>query len=258
MRTLFLLIIMMVILSCSQPNKTQVDTQVETVEEEIEYLSESALLSDVYVNEVEKAQKIDSRIEIDDKDTIVRFTFRGKTKEYLIDKMDYEFMDEFQRFVYNVGDVFKYKNDGYIDITGDGNKNYFSTIIEQRPNGFMITNTIKDKNKTIWLDSMLVDDRLYYLYLLSEGGSLFHDTKPYSCFYTAYKISRVFISDPPFYEPNRELHLYWLNRHVSDPGYWESYLDNFKGQTIFHLCTVAPHEYIWDSRTQSFVPIRIP
>ena len=261
MKLLFIPIILF-LFSCNQrPEnqiKEQIDDQPTVLEQNTEYLNELEITKEIEIIEAKDIQRIDPETVLWGNDTIIRFTYKGTTKEYIIDRRNYDNVREFERFIHNVNDRFIYKTEGQIDITGDGVKNSYSTLIEQRQDGFLITNTINENGEVIWVDSLLVDDTYSWFYLSGQDNSLTLDTKPYSLFYIAYKASQLFICDPKYYEGNRELHLFWLNNYVDDTEYWENYLDNFKGRTIFHLCFAAPHEYIWDRRAKKFVPIRIP
>lgn len=208
-----------------------------------------------------EVETIDPSIVLSKSDTIVRFTIKGKTKEYIVDKRFASYLSDFQIILNKFENNLNYRFEDTLDITGDGNGNYYSTTIEQKGKEFLLTNKIMQKDSLIWIDSILVDDRFWGDYWW--GDSVYFELKPYSLFFTTYKRSKRFILEPlnptdEYYSDHRRIYEVYLNEYIYDPEYWDDYLDNFKGRRVLESCFVAPGTHIWVERGQKFVPIQIP
>ena len=176
-----------------------------------------------------------------------------QTKHYNVDDELVSEIIELVNVIHQVNYRLEYFSENKIDITGTGTEDTYSTSIRSFQGGFLVTNTIKQDNKTIWIDSLLINDRVQYYW----DDSLFYTLKPYSQFYIAYKYFKEFIEKPldtstENYKIAKSI-FYGLNDISSDSTYWDNYLPSFKGRLIRNLSVESPGLYIWDNRESRFI-----
>lgn len=196
-------------------------------------------------------------------DTIYDFNYNGKIRRYIISKADVSNVQEFQEYMANYPKKLVYNKKNQLDITGDGIPDQFSTSIKKWESGFQVTNIIEDHGRIIWSDSIGVDDSKWWAFLSSADSTLYYDTKPFSTFFIAMKMTEDFILEPNEMsseeaEELREMHIFYLNQYYNNTDYWNKYLDTYKGKIIRTLCFWSPEDYIWDKRTEKFVALIIP
>jgi hypothetical protein len=250
MKKIVFLIIFIMTISC---NQTQEKNESEIVVTDLQENETTAIELEVEV--------IDPSIVLAESDTILRFTIKGKTKEYIVNKRFASYLSDFQFILNKFENDLNYRFEDTLDITGDGNGNYYSTTIEQKGMEFLLTNMIMQMDSLIWIDTILVDDRFWGDYWW--GDSVYFELKPYSLFYTTYKRAKHFILDSiDLNDEQNSHHRYsyyvYLNEYIYDPEYWNDYLDNFKGRRILESCFVAPGTQIWVERGQKFLFVSGP
>lgn len=250
MKILIFFIIFLVTVSCNQTQEKNEREIVETDKPE----------NDSTVIEFE-FETIDPSIVLAKYDTTLSFTIKGKTKEYIVNKRMVSYLSDFQYILDEFENDLNYKFEDALDITGDGNENYFSTTIEQKEKGFLLTNKIKQNESVIWFDTIFADDRFWGEFW--NGDSVYFELKPYSLFYTTYKRAKYFVLDSiDLNDEQNSHHRYsyyvYLNEYINDPEYWDHYLNNFKGRRILESCFIAPGTQIWVERDQKFLFVSGP
>jgi hypothetical protein len=191
-------------------------------------------------------------------DTIISLQINGNYKEYVIHKNTLKQIPDFQTVINKFSNKLEYKSEKAYEITGEGIQNNFETTIKQKVEGFIVTNTIKQNDSIIWLDTLLVDESIWYYW----EDSIFFQLKPYSQFYIAYKYFTDFVGErfdttSELYRTNKMIIHNYIG-YDKDPIYWDRYLGNFNGRVIYNLSYEDGGIYLWDKRKRKFIPIYEP
>jgi hypothetical protein len=202
---------------------------------------------------------LQSLIVITEFDTILRYTINGETKDYLLNRWLFSYLKDFPDVIDKYGYSLTFTHQDSLDITGDGNIEQYNTTIKQKGDGFVITNTIKQTNTIIWLDSLFVENE-YWAELWDD--SVYYELLPYSSFYLNIYRHENFVDDfrDLTSEENiglKSFFISYLNKGYDDTEYWEKYLDEFRGRTITKMCKIAPSVYMWSDKLQKFVPVYV-
>jgi hypothetical protein len=191
-------------------------------------------------------------------DTLIKLTIDGINKEYLVHKKTIKDLSDFQKVILKFSNVLEYKSNEKLDITGEGFGNNYATSIKKHNDGFLVTNTISQNDSLIWIDTLLVDDRVWYFW----EDSVFFKLKPHSQFYIAYKYFSDFVTEQfdttkELYKDNGRIIRNYID-YDEDPRYWDKYLGNFKGRLINNLSIEDAAIYMWDARKRKFIAIYEP
>jgi hypothetical protein len=191
-------------------------------------------------------------------DTLMQFQINGEKKEYRVRKNIVIDLVDFKRVMEKYSSNLMYKSQSSLEITGEGYNNYYSTLIQKFNDGFLVSNTIKQNDSIIWMDTLSINDRVWYYW----DDSVFFKLKPYSQFFIAYKYFSEFVGEnfdttSNFYH-NGKYVIHALIKYDTDSAYWNNYLGNFKGRLIYKMSIEDPGTYIWDKRLHKFIDFYEP
>jgi hypothetical protein len=195
---------------------------------------------------------------VSDGDTIINIRIKGILREYIVHKHTLKQIPDLQNVIDKFSNKLEYKSEKSDDITGEGIHNLYETIIKQKGDGFIVTNTIKQNDTVIWIDTLTVNDNIWYYW----EDSLFFQLKPYSQFYIAYKDFNNFVGErfdttTELYKNNKMIIHNYIG-YENDSAYWKDYLGNFKGGIIYNLTYEDGGIYLWDKRQRKFIPLYEP
>ncbi|MBN1184602.1 MAG: hypothetical protein JXB49_20075 [Bacteroidales bacterium] len=195
---------------------------------------------------------------VSDSDTIINIRIKGILREYIVHKHTLEQIPDLQNVIDKFSNKLEYKSEKSDDITGEGIHNLYETTIKQKGDGFIVTNTIKQNDTVIWIDTLTVNDNIWYYW----EDSVFFQLKPYSQFYIAYKDFNDFVGErfdttTELYKNNKMIIHNYIG-YENDSAYWKDYLGNFKGRIIYNLTYEDGGIYLWDKRQRKFIPIYEP
>jgi len=199
-----------------------------------------------------------STLKVSENDTVINLTIKGASKDFIIHKTTLSQISDLQEVLDKFSNKLEFKAEKSFDITGDGIEDEYETTIKQKNDGFLVTNTIKQNDSIIWLDTLTVDDNIWYYW----EDSIFFQLKPYSQFYIAYKDFNSFVGEKfdtttDLYKSNKMIIHNYIG-YDNDSAYWNDYLGNFKGRVIYNLTYEDGGIYLWDKRQQKFIPIYEP
>lgn len=191
-------------------------------------------------------------------DTIVSIENGNTIKKYSIKRELVGDIHDCLEVIKQFADKLEYYSEDSVDITGTGEQSIYTTSIVSQGDGFLVTNRIKSDKQTIWLDTMLINDRLQYYW----DDDVYYALKPGSQFCLAHEYFRQFVEDP--LDSNAEQYGYLKQFFLqtiddkSDSAYWASHLNGFSGRTIRNLSPESPTSYIWDNRKRRFIQFYAP
>jgi hypothetical protein len=197
-------------------------------------------------------------LKVSENDTVINLTIKGTSKDFIIHKTTLGQISDLQNVLDKFSNKLEFTSEKSFDITGEGIEDEYKTTIKQKNDGFLVTNTIKQNDSIIWLDSLTINDDIWYYW----EDSVFFQLKPYSQFYIAYKDFNSFVGEKfdtttELYKNNKMIIQNYIG-YENDPAYWNDYLGNFKGRVIYNLTYEDGGIYLWDKRQRKFIPICEP
>jgi hypothetical protein len=191
-------------------------------------------------------------------DTLIKINLKGTINDFVFQKSSLRYIDirDFQNTINQFKNKLEFKSHKIIEITGEGHSNDVYIWINESKDGFLVINSIQQNDTTIWNDSLLVNDDIWYYW----EDSVFFRLKPYSQFYIAHKYFRDFVGEPfdTTFDFKQYTKLFYYINYTQDSTYWNNYLGNFKGRLIKNLSPESADTYIWDRRQRKFIVIHEP
>jgi hypothetical protein len=199
-------------------------------------------------------------MKLSENDTIITLNLKGKSEKLIVRKTTYHMISDIQSVINKYYDNLEYTSNITGDITGEGISDEAETTIRKKGDGFLVTNTIRQNDSIIWMDTLSVDNKISYYW--DPDSTAFFQIKPYSQFYIALRYFSNFVG--PKFDTTNEFYL--DNKTVihdyigydKNPEYWEKYLSGFKGNIIYNLSYEDGGVYMWDKRIRKFILIYEP
>ncbi|MES2379419.1 MAG: hypothetical protein V4538_00150 [Bacteroidota bacterium] len=188
-----------------------------------------------------------------DNDSLFYFLINGTKEEYKVSKSNINLiydLGKLQKFINEYEKNPQHKIQKKLEITGEGIGNTFYSLIKKQKDGFLVTHLIYQNDPVIWCDSLIIDDAVSYSW---DDDPLFYKLKPYSTFSIACSYADRFINDPIDISSESYRENYTNIPNENDTAYWDKYLRNFKGRTIYKLSLEDGGTWIWDIRKRKFI-----